>query len=596
MSSAPSRLSLLVVPTALFAGLGAAITVAVLPLPLPWLPPLMLALLVVSYAQLAVSAFGPLLGVAARAPLETGLETGPETGQDAPAWRPRTALLVPIYNEPPEPVAATIRIMAEALDPADRVAVFVLSDTQSPAVAAGEAELFPALAMARSGVEVHYRRRPRNTGRKAGNIAEFCANAGRGYDFAIVLDADSLMTADAIRALILAMAGDARCGLIQSVSYAVGGRTLFARMQQFAGRLGTPLAVAGQHLWQGRRGTYWGHNAILRLSAFTSDAVLPVLPGQAPMGGEILCHDTIEAALLLRAGWEVRLAPAITGSYETTPSNIIDHLARERRWCQGNMQHLRLIAAPRLRPESRVHIGIGILHYLVSPAGLLVSALLLGASLLPGIRATPPAGLVEALAWFSAALLFGPRLLSLARALLLPGAARGFGGRGRLLASALVEQVATALLAPVLAVSVTGFVLNTLAGRVVSWDAPARGDRPVGPREAWRRLRWHTAIGMGLFAALALAQPGALPWAMPFLLGLIFAVPAAVCSGSVRLGELARRLGLFLTEDELTPTAELAALSAFERAATRPRTLAPEWHPAPLPYRTSALQASSAAE
>ncbi len=586
--SSPSRLSVLVVPAALSAGLGAAVTVAVLPLPLPWLPPLVLALLMVSYAQLAVSAFGPLIGAVAR--------TKPETAPDALAWRPRTALLVPIYNEQPESVAAAVRIMAEALEPADGIAVFVLSDTQSPAVAAAEAGLFPPHAMARSGIEIHYRRRPRNTGRKAGNIAEFCGNVGRGYDFAIVLDADSLMTADAIRALILAMASDAGCGLIQSVSYAVGGRTLFARMQQFAGRLGTPLAVAGQHLWQGRRGTYWGHNAILRLSAFTTDAVLPVLPGQAPMGGEILCHDTIEAALLLRAGWEVRLAPAITGSYETTPSNIIDHLARERRWCQGNMQHLRLIGAPRLRPESRVHIGIGILHYLVAPAGLLVSVLLLGASLLPGRDATPPAGLVEALAWFSVLLLFGPRLLSLGRALLLPGAARGFGGRWRLLASALVEQVATMLLAPVLAVSVTGFVLSTLAGRVVGWDAAARGDRPVGPREAWRRLRWHTVIGVGLFTMLAVGQPGALPWVLPFLLGLIVAIPAAICSGSIRLGELARRLGLFLTEDELTPTAELAALSAFERAVTTPRTRTPEWHPAPPPYRASALQASSAAE
>lgn len=587
MSLAPSRMSLLIVPVAVLTGFGAIGTAMALRLPLPWLSPLIVGLLLVSYGHLAVTAFGPLLGLVPRRP---------DTRPDTPTSPPRTALLVPIFNERPEPIAAAVEIMAAALRASDNVGIFVLSDTQRPAVAAAEAALFPAHAVSRSGVQVHYRRRPRNTGRKAGNIGEFCNNAGHDYEFAIVLDADSLMTGDAIRALIAAMAADPRAGLIQSVSYAVGGGTLFGRMQQFAGRLGTPLAVAGQHLWQGRRGTYWGHNAILRLSAFSRHAMLPVLPGRAPMGGEILCHDTIEAALLLRAGWEVRLAASVVGSYETTPSNIVDYLFRERRWCQGNMQHLRLIRAPGLVAESRLHIAIGILHYLVSPLSLLFSAVLLGAGFLPGPDAPPPASrLVEAMAWFSACLLFGPRLLSLARVLLLPKAARGFGGRLRLIGSALVEQVATALLAPVIAVSVTGFVLSTFAGRVVAWDPPERGDRPVGFAEAWRRLRWHTAVGVGVAATLAVAQPAALPWAIPFLLGLIFSVPAAMASGSVRLGELARRVGLFLTEDELAPTAELAALAAFDRAVAAPRTTpAPNRHPSPCPM--AALQPSSAGE
>ena len=296
MLPAPSRILLLVVPVALLTGVGAAASEAVLRVPLAWLSPLVLALLVVSYAHLAVTSFASLLGVVPRRP---------DTRPDAPTARRRTALLVPIYNERPEPIAAAVEIMAEALRASDDVSIFVLSDTQLPAVAAAEAALFPAFAVSRSGIAVQYRRRPRNTGRKAGNIGEFCNNVGRDYDFAIVLDADSLMTGDAIRALIAAMAGDERAGLIQSVSYAVGGRTLFGRMQQFTARLSTPLAVAGLHLWAARRGTYWGHNAILRLSAFTTHATLPVLPGRAPMGGEILCHDTIEAALLLRAGWEV---------------------------------------------------------------------------------------------------------------------------------------------------------------------------------------------------------------------------------------------------------------------------------------------------
>ena len=557
MSPAPSRIMLLVVPVLVMTGLGTAASATILRVPSPWLIVPLAALLLVSFKQLTLTAFVSLLGIVPRRPAAA-------TRADVPAREfARTALLVPIYNETPEPIAAAVAIMAGALRPADDVTIFVLSDTQDPDVAAAEARLFAAFSVSRSGTAIHYRRRARNIGRKAGNIAEFCNNAGLDYDFAIILDADSLMTADAIRALIAALRDDPGAGLIQTVSYPVGGNTLFARMQQFAARLSTPMAVAGQHLWQGRRGTYWGHNAIVRLSPFTRHAELPRLPGRAPMGGEILCHDTIEAALLLRAGWEVRLAPDIVGSYETIPTNLVDHLARERRWCQGNLQHLRLVAAPRLRPESRIHIGMGILHYVSMPLGLALSALLLADDWFAkpgGDFAAPAANIQALLLWFTVCLLFGPRIVSLGRALLLPGMARGFGGRARLLASALLEQVATMLLAPVMAVSVTGFVLSTFAGRVVRWDAAARGDRSVGWREAWLRLRWHTAVGLGMSLLIVGARPDALPWLAPFLLGLILSVPAAMCSGSVWLGELARRCGLFLTEDELMPTAELAAL------------------------------------
>ena len=595
MPPASSRILLLLVPSIVLTALGTAGTEAVLRAPSPWLSVLLVALLAVGYARMTLTAFSSLLGIVPR--------RREATPRPAPASRerPRTALLVPVYNEPPAAIAAAVRIMAEALDPSDDVTVFVLSDTQQPALVAAEAMTFPACAVSRSGVAVHYRRRTANIGRKAGNIGEFCRNAGRDYDFAVVLDADSLMTAGAIRDMIAALRNDPKAGLIQSVSYLIGGQTLFARMQQFGARLNTPLSVAGQHLWQGRRGTFWGHNAILRLLPFTRHAELPLLPGRAPMGGEILCHDTIEAALLLRAGWEVRLAPEIAGSYETTPSNLVDHLSRERRWCQGNLQHLRLIGAARLRPESRLHIGIGILHYLSSPVSLLLTALLLADSFAAPalVQRAPPAHLVQSVVWLTVFLLFGPRIVSLLRALALPGAARGFGGRLRLVASAVVEQVATMLLSPIMMVSATGFVLSTLAGRVVVWDAAARGDRAVGWGEAWRRLRWHTCIGIGLLATLGFARPSSLPWALPFLLGLVLAVPAAIVSGSVRLGGLARRLGLFLTEDELMPTAELAALSAATAADAAPAGSPAPWWPHPVSYPAQAMPdaaATSAAE
>ena len=584
MPAAASRLHLLIVPALLLTALATAGAAAVLRTSSAWLAALLSVLLAVGYARMTLTALGPLLGILARRP--AALRTPARRGSH------RTAILLPIYNEAPEPIAQAVQVMAEALRPEDEVTIFVLSDTQDPALAAAEHRLFPPLAVSRSGIEIRYRRRARNTGRKAGNIGAFCRDAGRDYAFAIVLDADSLMTGQGIRHLIAALAEDSGAGLIQSVSYLVGGRTLFARMQQFAARLNTPLAVAGQHLWQGRRGTYWGHNAILRLAPFTRHAELPVLPGQAPMGGQILCHDTIEAALLLRAGWAVRLAPEIAGSYETTPSNLVDHLARERRWCQGNLQHLRLIGLARLRAESRLHIGIGILYYLSSPVSLLLSLGLLLDAGGAASRTPAPADLVQLLVWLTLLLLFGPRVASLIRALLRPQLARGFGGRVRLLASALLEQVASTLLSPIIMVSVTGFVLSTFAGRVVAWDAPARGDRAVAWPEAWRRMRWHTAIGIGAALGLWLGRPAALPWASPVLLGLLLSMPLTRLSGSVRLGVLARRLGLFLTEDELTPSAELAAL---QRGPGPPFAASPR-RPTPTCYPARTVPDPAAAE
>ncbi len=550
-SPAASRLRLLLGPASVLAVLQTILVLHVLGSSAAWQAALLVLLVLFASFRLAIAAVTMLIGSLAA--------SDGRVAEAPPRGRPsRTALLLPVCNEPTETIAAAVRVMTEALDAGDRIAMFVLSDTTDPALAAREAAAFAPRAWSRSGVEIRYRRRLANTGRKAGNIADFCRHHAHAFEFAIILDADSLMTADALRGLVAAMRDDPRAALIQSVSYPIGGATLFARMQQFSARLNTPLSVAGQHVWQGARGTYWGHNAIVRLAPFVAHATLPVLSGRPPLGGEILCHDTIEAALLLRAGWELKLAPQLVGSYETTPGNLVDHLARERRWCQGNLQHLRLLAEPGYRPESRFHIGVGIAYYLASPLGLLLSALLLahgGGS--PGAAADrSPGGSAALLIGLTVLLVFGPRLLALVQALGDGERARGFGGRIRLVASVLAEQVAGTLLAPVIACSVTGFVFATFAGRVVTWRTQSRGDRPVGWGEAWRRFRVHTVLGVLLLLAIALTRPLLLPWAAPFLCGLVASIPAAVCSGSIRLGALAQRLGLFQTVDELAPGVE----------------------------------------
>lgn len=532
---------------------------------------LLAALVALSVGLLALSSWPAILGFILDAFRRKG-----GRGQLTPAWptgRARTAILVPIYEEDPDRVFAAVEVMRASLavTGAGEVAVFVLSDTRRPEAAAAEEEAYRAL-LARIAVApghgrraaVHYRRRASNTRRKAGNVAEFLERWGGAYDFMVVLDADSLMTGRAIAQMIGTMEANPRAGIVQTMPYAVGRDSLFARVQQFAGRLYGPMLARGLAFWQGPRGGYWGHNAIIRIQPFMQHCGLPDLPGRAPLGGEILCHDTVEAALMLRAGWDAWLVPGIEGSYEETPTNLLDHLVRERRWCQGNLQHLRVLRARGLKLASLLHIGVGILHYLSAP--LLLASLALSTALRGSWGTTAEAGHWQgALLVLVLALMFAPKLLAIGTVLATKGGAQPYGGAGRLLASALLEQVFSTLAGPILTVFYTVFVATTLMGRVVRWDAQARDDRGLGWLEAGHRLGLPVAVGA--VAAGLLAAAGA-PWAwLPLMPGLVLAVPLAVLSSRASFGHAARRAGLFVTPEETRPGRELAALARAEAVA-----------------------------
>jgi membrane glycosyltransferase len=110
---------------------------------------------------------------------------------------------------------------------------------------------------------------------------------------------------------------------------------------------------SGLSFWSGGNANYYGHNAIIRVAAFARHCGLPVLSGAAPLGGEILSHDFVEAALIAKGGYKVWLVPELGGSYEEMPANVIDYAKRDRRWSQGNMQHGRLLHMPGLTSMSR---------------------------------------------------------------------------------------------------------------------------------------------------------------------------------------------------------------------------------------------------
>jgi membrane glycosyltransferase len=293
---------------------------------------LVLGLFVLLFAWIAFSFMSTMAGffvllLRMRDPL------GIDPQSPLPSIRSKTALLLPTYNENPYRIMGRLRAICESVEQtgqASQFEWFVLSDTTDPSIWIAEEKCFLRLRAHRRADRLFYRHRPKNTARKSGNIEDWVRRFGAGYDHMIILDADSLMTGDTIVRLVAAMEQHPTVALIQTLPVVVNARTLFARLQQFAGRLYGPLIAAGIAWWHGSEGNYWGHNAIIRVRAFARDAGLPELRGRKPFGGHILSHDFVEAALMRRGGWEIRMAPTLGGSFEECPPSLLDFAARDR--------------------------------------------------------------------------------------------------------------------------------------------------------------------------------------------------------------------------------------------------------------------------
>ncbi|WP_291872038.1 glucans biosynthesis glucosyltransferase MdoH [Caulobacter sp.] len=451
----------------------------------------------------------------------------------APKLASRNAVLLPVYNEAPGPVFARLAAMLESLRTAGALQnfdVFVLSDTRQHEVAVEERAAYDGLCARFAGqAHIHYRRRVENTDRKAGNIAEWVRRWGGAYDHMVVLDADSLMTGDTLVRLAGAMEAEPDLGLLQTVPMIINARTLFARLEQFASRLYGPMFARGLEWWSGAESSYWGHNAIIRVQAFAEQAGLPHLRGPKPFGGAIMSHDFVEAALLRRAGWEVRLASRLGGSYEESPPSLIDQIVRDRRWCQGNLQHIAVIAARGLHPLSRFHLLRGFSTYLTAPLwlGLLTVGLLLSAfpSLAGAEEAAvsaferTPTGLVLTV---SLALLLAPKLMAWAL-LLRTGQASGFGGGTRAFFSVCFETAVSTMIAPIVLFAQTRSVIEILTGRDCGWATQRRDMDRVTLSDTFRAHRQEAAFGMVLVLVGLIFAPDAFIWIAIPALALTFA-------------------------------------------------------------------------
>jgi membrane glycosyltransferase len=411
---------------------------------------------------------------------------------------------------------------------------------------------------------IFYRNRPENTSRKSGNLEDFCIHWGGHYRYMIVLDADSIMKGETLVEMVRIMERQPRVALLQTPPTPINRESLFARILQFAGSLYNRMFTAGLNYWQLGESNYWGHNAIIRIQPFLDHCGLPKLPGREPFGGDILSHDFVEAALLRRAGWEVWLAYDLEGSYEEIPPTLIDYAKRDRRWCQGNLQHLRLALSHGFNSLSRLHFSMGVMSYLASPLWLLfliatgVAAYFqtqhepvyfFGENWAP---VWPVSFAVEmtTVLLVTLTMLFLPKGLALLLLLKDGRLRRAYGGMLKATLSVVLETLFSVLTAPVLMLFQTKFVLAILMHRAVGWPPQQRGDHMTSFREAAQTHGVQTLIGVVAGVLSYQYVPAFFWWFIPVLLGLGLAIPVSMLSSSIALGRQSRELGLFLTPEE----------------------------------------------
>ncbi len=459
------------------------------------------------------------------------------------------ALLVPIYNEVPQNVFGNAVAMLHDLATRNgphNYTLFILSDTRDDAIAAQEWQAFEDLrSTAPAGICVHYRRRSDNTDKKIGNIAEWVRGWGAAFEGMVVLDADSLMSGRAIDRLASELSSDPRAGLIQTFPMLIGAQTVFARLQQFSNVAYGWLLAEGLATWARSEGNYYGHNAIIRTQAFATNAMLPHMRGRGGSEQLVLSHDFVEAGLLRRAGWGVRFLPRVTGSFEETPATLIDYVIRDRRWCRGNLQHLRLLGTKGLHPVSRFHLFHGAVAYLLSPAWffLLVIWALLGKDAdtnviryfneaNPLFPDWPPAMSHIDSAVFLVimyAMLLTPKIAGAAIIAATPRAARVFGGAGPFLRSFAVEVALSIAYAPIMMIQQTKAVVRALTSQSEAWAPQSRTAR----QHSWATLvKFHwVEMALGIILLSGLLAGLVSLWLVPIMMSLLLAVPLSALSG-----------------------------------------------------------------
>ena len=539
---------------------------------------LLLVVFIIIFLLSSIGCVHGLTGFLLRGTAEPRRITNPPDFRNRNIESINTALVFPIYNEDVSRVCEGLRATYKSLAATGQLQsfdFFLLSDSDdSDKWVEEECRWYELVRELGALGRIYYRRRTRNDGKKSGNISDFLRTWGGRYRYFIVFDADSIMRGETLVDLVKLMEAHHDAGMIQTVPGLVNATSLFGRIQQFSNRLYTPIFITGLNFWAQGVGNYWGHNAIIRTEPFMHCCDLPHLPGRKPFGGQILSHDFVEAALMLKENWQVWFAYDLEGSYEEGPQDIIANGQRDRRWCQGNLQHTMVTLARGLRGTSRIHLLLGILGYLASPlwlAFLLIFNWILlfkeytGLSDITVGAFTPfllLTGTQHAFLIFAVcmAVIFLPKILALLDLALDDQRRSAFGGMRKATLSALAETAFSALHAPLQMLWHSKFIATVLIGLGVHWGPQQRTADGLKWSAAARAHWGHTAIGLLWGSAVWSIDRPSFWWFAPVATGMVLSIPLSVFTSRSRYGELARQSGLFLTPEELSPPPEIAEL------------------------------------
>lgn len=470
----------------------------------------------------------------------------------------KTSVFMTVRNEDPGRAILRLKTVKASIDATGEggtFSYFVLSDTNNPAVAAAEEKAVEAWkAVDPDHHRIVYRRRTENKAFKAGNVHDFCERWGRDFTLMLPLDADSLMAGPEIVRMVRMMQAHPKIGILQSLVVGMPSASGFARIFQFGMRHGMRSYTMGQAWWVGDCGPFWGHNALVRIMPFHEQCGLPILPGKPPLGGHVLSHDQVEATLMRRAGYEVRVLPEERGSWEENPPTMLEFAQRDVRWCQGNMQYTKLLGLPGLYPMSRFQLVWAILMFAGIPAWTLMIALLPVAAYqsrgIPDFPVNLAIGLY--ITFFTMYLM--PKIAGLLDAMLTRGGVARYGGWLRFTTGAAIELVFSFLQGAVSTIRTSIFMIGLLFGKSVVWGGQSRDAQ----RLSWHAAAWvlwpQTLFGILVCGSLLLIEPAVFWWSLPLTAGYLLAVPFAVLTADPRFGKALQWVGVCgIPEDFNTP-------------------------------------------
>lgn len=507
---------------------------------------------------------GFLICLLVKNPLSIVLPLNMQNCEDSPL-NSSTALLMCIRNEDSIRVVRNLQIMIDGLINAGiekYFHIYILSDSTHEAIRQSESRLFEKLNTEYGQrINIVYRCRESNEGYKAGNIANFCQQHGKLHDFAITLDADSFMTAAAMKRLTQMMQSNPQLGILQGLVIGLPSSSAFTRFFQYGMRLGMRSYTMGSAWWQSDFGPYWGHNAIIRLDPFMRFCALPEIKTAAGHSKQILSHDLIEAVMMRSAGYEVRVYPYEDSSWEENPTTLTEYIRRDLRWCEGNLQYIHLLTLPNLKLISRMQLVLAIFMFLGSPAWIALMVICtLSIATVPSIQETASGAYFYTFIWLTLLMWYLPKVAGALNVLLSTKESQRFGGRWRFSISLILETLFSLLMTPIAWLNHTIFMMSLALGRQGGWTAQARDDHTVKLSYAIKQFWPHTVLGIALTLTLYLSHKEATYFGLLFFGGLLVSIPLAVITSQSWLGNLMMKYQILCSPEEITTPEELIPL------------------------------------